>query len=103
MSLLILLLSCADAFLTLTLIHLGASELNPIMEPLVLGTSARSFALCKLCLTAAGVITLTLLARMRAFGRLPIGWLLYGALGVYVVLIVYEIWLLKRMTFGLSE
>ncbi len=94
---LILLLSCADAFLTLTLIHLGASELNPLMRPLVLGDSAQSFALWKLSLTAGGIVTLTVLARLRAFGRLRIGWLLYAVLLIYVVLIAYELWLLDHM------
>jgi hypothetical protein len=96
-SILILLLSCADAFLTLTLINLGAQEINPFMKPLVTG-NGRGFALTKLLLTAGGVIVLTLLARFRVFGRLPIGWLLYGVFGIYVMLIAYEIWLLEHLS-----
>lgn len=100
-SILILLLSCADAFLTLTLLHLGATELNPFMQPLVTGTG-RSFALVKLSLTAGGVVILTLLARLKLFGRLPIGLLLYAVLTVYVVLIGYELWLLERIAARLA-
>ncbi|HPF27817.1 MAG TPA: DUF5658 family protein [Steroidobacteraceae bacterium] len=95
-SILILLLSCADAVLTLTLIHLGAEEVNPIMRPLVLG-SGHAFASWKLMLTAGGVVTLTILARLRVFGRLPVGYVLYAVLAIYVVLIGYELALLERI------
>jgi Domain of unknown function (DUF5658) len=100
-SILILLLSCADAFLTLTVINLGAEEVNPFMRPLVTG-SGRSFALTKLLLTAMGVVILTLLARLRAFGRLPIGAILYAVLTLYVVLVGYEIWLLEHLSASVS-
>ena len=95
-SILILLLSCADAILTLTLIHLGAEEINPIMRPLVLG-DGHAFASWKLGLTASGVVILTLLARLRAFGRLPVGYVLYVVLALYVILVGYELALLERM------
>ncbi len=93
----IVLLSVADAILTLTLLNLGAEEINPVMEPLVTG-SGRSFALWKMGLTAGGVILLTLLARMRAFGRIPVGGILYSVLAVYVVLVGYELWLLENLS-----
>lgn len=98
-ALLILLLSCGDAILTLTLLGHGASEANPLMAPLVEG-SGRGFALWKLGLTALGVVLLTLLAPFRMFGRIPAGVLLYLALGGYVVLVGYELWLLERLVFG---
>jgi Domain of unknown function (DUF5658) len=100
-SILILLLSCADAFLTLTLINLGAEEVNPFMRPLVMGTG-RSFALTKLLLTAGGVVILTILARFRAFGRMPIGAILYAVLAIYSVLVAYEIWLLEHISADLA-
>jgi hypothetical protein len=96
-ALLILLLSVADAFLTLTLINLGAEEINPFMRPLVMGTG-RSFALWKLFLTAGGVTVLVLLARMRTFGGFLIGYILYAVLFAYVVLVGYELWLVERVT-----
>jgi hypothetical protein len=95
-SMLILLLCAGDAFMTLTLISLGAEEANPIMEPLVLG-SGPAFAIWKMGLTSAGVIVLTILAQLRAFGRLPIGLLLYAVLAGYIVLIAYEFWLLDHI------
>jgi hypothetical protein len=91
---LILLLCCADAALTLTLIDAGALELNPFMRPLVMG-SGRDFALWKLGLTSAGVVTLVLLARTRAFGLMPVGQILYLVLFGYTGLVGYELWLLN--------
>lgn len=92
-AMLILLLCAADAFMTLTLISLGAEEVNPFMRPLVLG-SGPAFALWKMGLTSAGVVLLVILARLRAFGWLPIGAVLYAILAGYIVLICYEFWLL---------
>jgi hypothetical protein len=86
---LIVVFSCSDAFLTLVLIEQGAYEVNPLMRPLV-GGSALAFTLVKIGLTAVGVVLLTQMARMRAFGRVPVGLLLYGLLTVYGVLIIYE-------------
>jgi Domain of unknown function (DUF5658) len=93
-AILIVLLSSADALLTLMLIERGAYELNPLMAPLV-GGSARTFALVKVGLTASGVVLLTQIARMRAFGRVPVGVLLYTLLAVYATLIAYEFSLLN--------
>lgn len=96
MALVILLLSCADAFLTLVLMQHGATEVNPIMAPLVTG-SGRAFAFWKLVLTASGVIVLTILVRIRAFGFYPAGAILYAAATGYVVLVGYELWLLDQV------
>lgn len=95
-ALLIMLLSCADALLTLTLLSYGAVEINPIMAKVVYG-DGRSFAATKIGLTAGGVILLTLLARVRAFGRVPVGAVLYAILAGYVILIGYELWLLDKI------
>jgi Domain of unknown function (DUF5658) len=86
---LIVVFSCSDALLTLVLIERGAYEVNPLMRPLV-GGSAVAFTLVKIGLTAVGVVLLTQTARMRAFGRIPVGLLLYGLLTVYGLLIFYE-------------
>lgn len=95
-ALVILLLSCADAVLTLMLISHGAEEINPVMRPLVTGDSA-GFAVTKLGLTGGGVILLTLLARLRAFGRFPVGVILYMVAAGYGVLIAYELSLLDSV------
>jgi hypothetical protein len=91
----ILLLCVADAVLTLTLISHGANEANPFMAPLVEG-SGRAFAFWKMGLTGAGVAVLTLLARLRVFGG-PVGAILYIVLATYVILVTYELFLLRNI------
>ena len=92
---LIVAFSSADAFLTLVLIGHGAYEMNPLMAPLV-GGSAVGFAMTKIGLTAIGVVLLTQLARLRTFGRIPVGAILYSVLIIYGTLIFYEFRLLAR-------
>jgi len=91
----ILLLCVADALLTLTLISHGAVEINPLMAPLVKG-SGHSFSYWKIGLTAIGVLVLTLLARVRYWGK-AVGTVLYVVLGGYAVLVAYEVFLLRNI------
>jgi hypothetical protein len=91
----ILLLCAADALLTLTLISRGAIEINPLMDPLVHG-SGHGFAYWKIGLTSMGVLVLTLLARVRLWGR-AVGTILYVVLGAYAVLVAYEVFLLRNI------
>ena len=93
-AMLIVLLSCVDAWLTLTLLERGAYEVNPVMAPIV-GGSPLVFTLIKVGLTGGGVVLLTPVARMRAFGKVPVSFLLYGVLLGYGILIVYELHLLE--------
>lgn len=94
-AIMILLLCGADALLTLTLISRGAAEINPLMDPLVRG-SGHSFATWKFALTSMGVVVLTLLARLKLFGR-AVGTILYVVLGMYAVLVGYELFLLRNI------
>lgn len=95
-AILILLMSVADALLTLRLMELGAVEVNPFMAKLLTGRSA-AFAYWKVGLTAAGVVVLTALARLHVFGRLPVSYVLYAVLGLYGALIVYEFGMLETL------
>lgn len=95
-AMLIVVLCCVDAALTLTLIAHGAYEVNPFMAPIV-GGSALIFTLVKVGLTGAGVVMLTLAARMRAFGKIPVSFLLYAVLAGYGTLVVYELRLLEEI------
>lgn len=90
---LILALCASDAVLTIVLISHGAYEVNPLLAPLIHG-SGLLFVLVKIGLTGAGVVLLTLLSRVKAFGRMPVALLLYGVLAGYGVLIAYEVNLL---------
>jgi hypothetical protein len=92
----ILLLSGLDALLTLALLERGATEANPLMAVLV-GADNNVFAACKLALTAMGVILLTVIARLRAFGHLRVSLILYTVLCLYSALIGYELWLFTRL------
>lgn len=93
---LILALCAGDAVLTIVLISRGAYELNPVLAPLVHGSGAL-FAVVKVGLTGMGVVLLTLLSRVKAFGRLPVALVLYGVLAGYGVLIGYELYLLALL------
>ena len=96
-SMIIMILSIVDAVITLELISRGAIEINPLMEPLVRG-SGHSFALWKLGLTSMGVVVLTMVARLRVFGRVAVGSILYVVLAGYLVLVGYEFSLLRSIS-----
>jgi hypothetical protein len=65
------------------------------MAPLVAG-SGHAFAGWKLGLTATGVVFLIAVARLQVFGR-AVGAVLYLVLGLYVVLVGYELFLLRNI------
>ncbi len=94
-TILILLLCVTDAILTLTLLGRGATEINPVMALLVTG-SGHDFAIVKLGLTILGVVVLTAFARLRVFGSVGVGVVLYVVLAGYAVLVGYEVWLLRN-------
>ena len=93
---LIITLCASDAVLTEVLISRGAYELNPLLAPLVRGSGAL-FVFVKVGLTGLGVVLLTLLSRVKAFGRMPVALLLYCVLIGYGVLIAYELHLLRLL------
>jgi hypothetical protein len=93
---LILAFSIADAALTLLLLDHGALEENPVMA-LAMHANPERFVAVKLALTAGGVVFLAVVARVRAFGRVPVGSLLYAVLAGYVGLVAYELWLLHSL------
>lgn len=95
-SLMIVLASVADAFLTLTLIMNGATEANPFMA-LVLRDYPELFAIVKMGLTCAGVLVLVAVARARLFRIMRVGVVLQGFFVGYVALIAYEWWLLRAI------
>jgi hypothetical protein len=94
-TLLILLMCCADAILTITLLARGAYELNPFMAHLI-ERSGLAFAVIKIGLTSGGVVLLTLIAGSRVFGRIPVGLVLYSVLIGYMILIGWELFLLEK-------
>jgi Domain of unknown function (DUF5658) len=93
-SVVILLLSAADAFLTAILLLHGADEMNPIMAVLIY-RSVATFAAFKMGLTGTSIVMMVFLARYRFMRVLRVEFVLYAVLAVYAWLIGYEIWMLK--------
>ena len=91
----ILLLCAADALLTVTLLSHGAVEVNPLMDHAI-RASGLGFSSLKIGLTGMGVLILTLLSRLRIWGR-AVGTLLYVVLAGYVLLVGYEVFLLRNI------
>jgi hypothetical protein len=89
LSVMILLLSVADAFMTLTLLMVGATEANPFMA-FILNDHPHLFALVKMGLTGLGVLVLVAVARTRLFRFMRVGMVLQGLFVAYVALIAYE-------------
>lgn len=93
-ALMILLLSVADAFLTITLIMGGATEANPVMA-FILEDHPELFAAVKMGLTGVGVLVLVAVARSRVFRVVRVDAVLQAIFVAYVALIAYEYWLLR--------
>lgn len=95
LSLAILLLSVADAFLTLALLTHGATEVNPLLA-VVLTSYPKAFASIKMGLTGAGVVVLVAMARAKVFRVIRVSTVIHWCLLAYVALIGYEWWLLHH-------
>ena len=90
----ILLMSAADAFLTGVLLVHGADEVNPVMAVLVY-RSVAVFAAFKMAMTGVSIVVMVFLARHRFMRVIRVDLVLYTVLIVYAWLIGYEIWMLK--------
>jgi hypothetical protein len=96
LSVAILLLSVADAFLTLNLISLGAHEANPFLA-FILEEHPKAFAAVKMGLTSVGILVLVAVARARVFGVMRVAAVLHGIAAGYLALIAYEWWMLRAV------
>jgi len=92
----ILLLSVADAFMTVTLLAGGAVEVNPVMAVLVY-ESAAVFAALKMTMTGVGVVLLVFLARYRFMRVVRVEAVMYAIFVAYVGLLSYEFWMLREL------
>jgi hypothetical protein len=90
----ILLLSAADAFMTGLLLVQGADEVNPFMAVLVY-RSVAAFVALKMGMTGVSILVMVFLSRYRFMRVLRVDLVLYAVLMVYLWLIGYEIWMLK--------
>lgn len=85
-----MLLSCADAFLTLQLIDRGMVEANPFMR-MVMEQGTTVFTSSKLAMTAFGIFVLVFLAKARFLNRLRTGLFLTMFFTFYACLVCYEL------------
>ncbi len=92
----ILLLSAADALMTVRLLSVGADEVNPIMAAVVY-RSAAVFAIVKMTLTGLGVMTMVTLARYRFMRVVRVDVVMYAVLVAYSALLTYEFWMLRNL------
>ncbi len=85
-----MLLSCADAFLTLQLLDRGMIEANPVMNA-VMSQGTALFTSTKLAMTAFGIFVLVFLAKARFLNRLRTGLFLTTFFTFYACLVCYEL------------
>ncbi len=91
-----MILSCADAFMTLQLLERGMIEANPVMAA-VLGQGTTTFAVSKMLMTGTSILILVFLAKARFMNRIRVGLLLTSFFTAYACLICYEFVHLMRL------
>ena len=95
----ILVLCAADAILTLNILLHGGYEVNSVMAVLI-ETDIQLFAIAKIALTGAAVVVLVANHKYHFFRGLNIGHILKAVLVGYLLLIVYEVFLLRHLLFN---
>ena len=92
-----MLLSCADAFMTLQLLQLGMVEVNPVMAA-ILEHGAGPFVATKMAMTGVGILMLVFLAKAKFMNRLRAGVFLTAFFSFYSCLVCYEfVYLLSHL------
>ena len=91
-----MLLSAADAFLTLQLLERGMIEANPVMRA-VMTHSTWLFVTTKLAMTAFGIFVLVYLAKAQFLNRIRAGLFLTLFFTGYCCLVCYELVNLFRL------
>jgi len=91
-----MLLSCADAFLTLLLIQNGMYEANPFMSG-AMSVSTNVFVASKMALTGFGILVLVYLAKSHFLDRFRTGLFLTVFFSAYATLVCYELVSLFRV------
>lgn len=91
-----MLLSCADAFLTLQLLNKGMIEANPVMQS-ALEKGTEFFIALKLLMTAFGIFVLVFVAKAHFLNRFRTGLFLTVFFSAYACLVCYELVNLFRL------
>ena len=92
----ILTLNVVDAFLTVTLMSVGAIEVNPLLD-MIFEHHPALFAAMKMTTTGISILTLVALAHHRFMRLVRVEIILYLILVGYIVLIGHELDMLKRI------
>ncbi len=90
----VLLLSCADALMTLVLLEMGGRELNGFMAMLI-HIDVQLFAALKMAFTGAGLVFLVIHQHFQIFRRVRVNFVLRAVLLLYLLLVGYEFMLLQ--------
>lgn len=102
LALAVLLMSCADALLTLNILEAGGREVNGLMDWLI-RRDTNSFVATKIAITGVGVILLVLAVNRHFLGRVPVIQLLRAFCFGYAALLAWELFLLARLFPGLAS
>lgn len=84
-----MLLSCADAFMTLELLQRGMIEANPVMAA-VLGHGTKTFIVSKMLMTGISILVLVFVAKAKFLNRMRTGLILTIFFSTYACLTCYE-------------
>ena len=90
----VLLLSCADALITLNLLNHGATEANYLMA-LALEYGIDRFVISKLVLTGTSLIFLVIVVRHKFLGTYSVERLLHFFCATYLMVIGYHVYLVE--------
>lgn len=88
----LIVLSCLDALFTLNLLHLGAEEINLVMNALIIKDVDR-FVAVKIGATAVSAVLLAVAAQRHFLGLVPVVRFLELFCAGYAALIAYELYL----------
>ena len=91
-----MLLSCADAFLTLILLSKGAVELNIFMDILI-QKDIQLFTIVKMAVTGTALIVLVMHFNFRVYRIIAVRYVIYAFVPLYMLLVAHEINLLYRI------
>ncbi|MGB5440207.1 MAG: DUF5658 family protein [Gammaproteobacteria bacterium] len=92
----VIVLCCADAFLTIILLSNGAAEMNVLMDWLI-QKDIRSFAVVKMSITGLALVVLVLHLNFRVYKVIAVRYLIFALVPMYSLLIAHELHMLSQL------
>lgn len=96
LSVLLVVLSCVDAFMTLRVLQLGAIEINPLMDGLI-KDNIQTFVGLKVALTTLSVLLFVRYSNFRLVGGIKVINIMRVACLGYGALVIYELVLFQYL------